>query len=162
MGALVSDLGEVGGSGFERVLAEARRVFREAGAGRAGAEGAQDEQAQQAQDGDAQDVAGRGEAAGGRVVVTVRAGGRVERVDLDPTALRLGTAELGVAIAAAVNAATDDLRARAGGPLALPPELAERLRALQDESVQQMQRFTQGIATAVERVTRTSGQPGRA
>jgi hypothetical protein len=149
----VSDQPDLGAAGFERVLAETRRVLGEAGAAAGAAE---------AEDAVAPELTGTGTGAGGQITATVRAGGKVESVQLDPRALRLGAQALGEQVTVAVNAALDDLRTKAGGagPVVVPPALAEQMQQLQDQSVQQMQLFSQGIAAAVERITRATG-PGR-
>lgn len=58
-------------------------------------------------------VRGTGEAADGKVKVTVHQGGRLEAVDLDPRAMRMASEDLGAAIVEAVAAATEDVTAKA-------------------------------------------------
>jgi DNA-binding protein YbaB len=147
MGLVVADQVDLGVAEFERLLAETRRALAQT---RAGA----------ASEPDAAGVRGTGVAAEGQVRVTARASGRVESVELEPRALRLGTQLLGEQIALAVNAALDDLQVQAAaqaGPAADPAGLAERMQELQDQSVRQMQLFSQGIATAISQITAAAG-----
>ena len=146
----VSDRVDLELAGFERVLAETRRTLEEirAGSGGAGA-------------GEAPEIRGEGVAADGQVLATARTGGRLESVQLDPRALRMGSQALGEQIVLAVNAALDSLQTQAGAqaapPAADPAALAERMRELQDQSVRQMYVFSQSIADAVDRISRSAG-----
>ncbi|MFI0481891.1 YbaB/EbfC family nucleoid-associated protein [Actinomadura sp. 9N215] len=56
---------------------------------------------------------GRGEAADGRVVAEYRSEGGLTRLDLDPRAMRLSSAELSEEIRTAVNAAAQDFQKKA-------------------------------------------------
>jgi DNA-binding protein YbaB len=153
----VTDQVDLGLAGFERLIADTRRALQEMRAGPTEAA-------------DAPEIRGAGVAADGQVRVTARTGGRLESVQLDPRALRLGSQALGEQILLAVNAALDDLQAQAGtqarAPAADPAPLTERMRELQEASVRQMYVFSQSITDAVERISRSAGaraaDPGEA
>lgn len=59
-----------------------------------------------------EEVRGRGEAAGGLVVIETGADGRVLLARLRPQVMRLGSEDLAEAIVGAVNAALDDVAAQ--------------------------------------------------
>jgi len=95
-----------------------------------------------------------------RAVAT--ADGRLERVQLDPRALRMPSEELAAHLVTAVNAALDALaavaaeRAAQAGPVA-PVDtaaLAEQLRQVQEDGVRRMAAFTQGISAAMAQLGR--------
>lgn len=134
---------------FERLLEDTRRVLEQIRSG----------------DGevpDEEEVHGEGEAADGQVRAVVVTGGRLKSLSVDPRAMRMGSAALCEQIVVAVNAALDDLRGKAAGQpvtsAADPAALAERIRDLQNESVRQMDRFSQGIADVLDRISRSTGR----
>ncbi|TYB59215.1 YbaB/EbfC family nucleoid-associated protein [Nonomuraea sp. PA05] len=100
---------------------------------------------------------GEGQAAEGKVRAVVVAGGRLASLSVDPRVMREGSEEMCAQIMAAVNAAADGLRAQvmerataaAGGA-----EIASTLLTLQQESVRQMERFTQSLDDVVARFER--------
>ncbi|MEV5704617.1 hypothetical protein [Actinoallomurus sp. NPDC052274] len=109
-------------------------------------------------------VRGEGQASDERVRASVH-GGRVASVTLDPRVLRLSSEEFGGLVTEAVNAALDDQLGRsaaAAGPVPDLVALTETLRAVQNESLRQMEIITQGITDAMARIrerTRISGDP---
>jgi hypothetical protein len=70
--------------------------------------------------------------------------------------MRSSEAELGEQIAAAVNAALEDLRAQSATadsePVPDPAELAETLREVQEEGLRQMTLITRAISDATGRI----------
>jgi hypothetical protein len=98
-------------------------------------------------------VEGVGEAAGGRVTATITSDGRLDKLELDQRAMRLGSQDLAEQIAVAVNAALDDLRAKSTGPsvagAADPAALAAQVQGIQDQSLRQMESINQSIAEVV-------------
>jgi DNA-binding protein YbaB len=102
------------------------------------------------------ELQGVGESPGGLVRVTAVAGGRIDSVTIDPRGMRTDSHSLGEEVAAAVNAALDDLRgqASAAAGAAIDTErLSEQLRQVQESSVRQLGTFLQTIAAAQERIT---------
>ncbi|RSN60277.1 MULTISPECIES: YbaB/EbfC family nucleoid-associated protein [Actinomadura] len=59
-----------------------------------------------------QEAVGTGEAAEGRIIAEYRAEGGLTRLDIDPRAMRLGSAELSAEIRTAVNAAATDFQTK--------------------------------------------------
>ncbi|GGV19816.1 YbaB/EbfC family nucleoid-associated protein [Actinomadura sp. LOL_016] len=59
-----------------------------------------------------QETVGTGEAADGRIIAEYRAEGGLTRLDIDPRAMRLGSAELSEGIRTAVNAAAQDFQTK--------------------------------------------------
>ena len=96
-----------------------------------------------------------GVCAGGEVEATM-VGQHLERVTIDPRALRLGTEALGEYIVDAVNAALDDMRSQAAASSdALtvdPAELARSLDDLQSQSIRSMSAISQALSDAVLRI----------
>lgn len=98
---------------------------------------------------------GTGTSPSGFVSAVATIGGRIESVSVDPRGLRLDSQSLGEEVAAAVNAALDDLRAQAK----LAPEAVDlaalhaELTQVRDESARQFSSFLGSIAAAQERVT---------
>jgi DNA-binding protein YbaB len=98
---------------------------------------------------DDEDVRGEGADIDGLVRVVVAAGGRVDRVDVDPRALRLGSHEVAERAVTAVNAALDDLDATAaergdfGGLDAA--EMAARAQEIQNASLRQLQTYAASL-----------------
>jgi DNA-binding protein YbaB len=148
---------DFGGTDFERLLGETRRALGALRSGEPSADGA-------AADGAAEPVRGEGAAADGKITATVAAGGRLERLQVDPRLLRSGSEELCAQIVVAVNAAMDELRANTAeaSPATMDPAaLAGMLEELQTESVRQMSRFTQGVAETVAKISAAAGGDGR-
>ncbi|NKZ05956.1 YbaB/EbfC family nucleoid-associated protein [Actinomadura latina] len=81
------------------------------------------------------------------------AGGRLTSLALDPRALRSSPEELGRHIAAAANAALDDLRAQAQAadtePAIDPAALVSSLRDVQEQGLQQLAMINQSIGEAL-------------
>lgn len=103
---------------------------------------------------------GEGAAADGRVRAVVISGGKVESVEIDPRAMRLASADLGAAVAAAVNAAMADLTAKvtAATPQDVDAQaLKDRLDDLHMRSARQMAMFTESIAEAVAQIKKATG-----
>ncbi|MEV4469884.1 YbaB/EbfC family nucleoid-associated protein [Nonomuraea sp. NPDC049504] len=103
---------------------------------------------------------GEGQAAHGHVRATVVAGGRLASLSVDPRVMRGGSEAMCAEIVTAVNAAVDDLRAqaaeRASDAAASSEEISATLLGLQQESVRQMERFTQSLNDVVARFERRS------
>lgn len=101
---------------------------------------------------------GEGRAAGGKVSATVSAGGRLTALSVDPRVMREGSEAMCAEIITAVNAAVDELRAkaeeRAAAVTAGSEEISATLLGLQQESVRQMERFTQSLNDVVARFER--------
>lgn len=101
---------------------------------------------------------GEGRAAGGKVSATVSAGGRLTALSVDPRVMREGSEAMCAEIITAVNAAVDELRAkaeeRAAAAAAGSEEISATLLGLQQESVRQMERFTQSLNDVVARFER--------
>jgi DNA-binding protein YbaB len=91
-----------------------------------------------------------GTAADGRVSVVASTGGRIEEVSLDPGVLRRASHELAAHLAGAANEALEKARALAAERLATVAngDLREQVRALQDQSIEQMGAMT-GSLTAL-------------
>ncbi|MGW0229972.1 hypothetical protein ACWDWO_16785 [Actinopolymorpha singaporensis] len=89
---------------FDLGFAAARKQLDDLLAGDAPAAGLADDAGE--------DLRGVGQAADGRIVATVGAGGRLESIELDPRALRAGPDQLGQQFAESINAALEDLRSR--------------------------------------------------
>jgi DNA-binding protein YbaB len=102
--------------------------------------------------GDAPEVEGEGEAAGGLVRV-VAADGRLSSVELDPRVMRMPSAELAEQVLTAANAALDLAAARApvgdGAGVVDPRALAEEVAEIQDQGVRQMAAISRAISAAV-------------
>lgn len=104
-------------------------------------------------------VTGTGESADGRVRAVVTGAGRLERVELDPRAMRMASEELAGHLVTAVNAALDALAATAtakAGPVAAvdTAALAAQVRQVQEDGVRRMAAFTQGISEAMTQLGR--------
>lgn len=122
--------GDTGGSqGMELLLGQVRQALDSAG-GRT----------------EETETGGTGETADGQVRATALPGARVDTIELATRAMRMPSEELADHIVAAVNAALDDLRAPSPGLAAADPaELTERLRAVQDLSLNQMREYTRSL-----------------
>jgi DNA-binding protein YbaB len=142
---------EIGGAGFDQLFEQAKQALDAVRGGQRAA----------AADDDAEPVVGAGEAADGQVTASVSAGGKVERITVNPRLLRDGIDVVCEHIAAAVNAALDDLRRRsaAAQPVGAPDPaaLAGQLRELQDESMRKMSAFGAALTDALAKV-RDSGR----
>lgn len=131
---------------LERMLNDARKTLaamRQGGGTSAGQE-------------PAEQIEGIGEAAEGRIKVTAVTGGRITDVHIDPRAMRLGSEALGEQLAIAVNAALDDLRAKAAGAAADQvvdvTALSKRVEQLQNDSLRQMALLSQAITENLARI----------
>jgi DNA-binding protein YbaB len=109
----------------------------------------------------AQRLQGIGQAADGRVVATVRVGGTLESIELDPRALRGGTELLGQQFAEAINAALDDLRTNAaqeiGGVDVDPLTVADDLTRVQDELAERAVLLAERFDDAMRQIARQAG-----
>jgi hypothetical protein len=138
------------GAEFDRMLQETRRVLESMGSGAP---------AESTPSTDGPSRKGVGEAADGRVKVSAVAGGRLEGLELDARAMRLGSQELAEQILVAVNNALDDLQARSADQaagVADPAALAARVQGIQDQGVRQMEEVNRSIADMIARFS-TSG-----
>jgi DNA-binding protein YbaB len=135
--------GDPGDHGLEHLLTQARRTAQLAADPAAPNEGAP--------------VRGMGADAGGLVNVEAGRGERVEAVALDPRVMRAGSYELGERVVVAVNAALEDVRSKMleqAGAAAGRTDLAERVQAVQDLSLQHMRAYSQalnGLMSSIER-----------
>ncbi|GGK69591.1 hypothetical protein Ppa06_37190 [Planomonospora parontospora subsp. parontospora] len=140
----------LGVEGLDRVIEQARQALVSA---------------QEPGDGSADSASGRlgmalqgeGVAAQGRVRATVAPGGRLSSLTVDPRLMRAGSEEMCAEIVKAVNAAVDDLRVKVTEQAGASPdveELSSTLLTLQQESVRQMEQFTQAINDVVLRFER--------
>ena len=79
--------------------------------------------------------------------------GRLTGIEIDPRAMRSSPGELGAHIAAAANAALDDLRAQAesadAGPVVDPAALVQSLREVQDQGMRQLALINQAVGEAL-------------
>jgi hypothetical protein len=111
-------------------------------------------------EGDAgEELRGVGEAADGRIVATVGAGGRLESIALDPRALRGGAELLGQQFAESINAALDDLRAAAAQasgnhPVVDPRVIAEDLTQVQNVLAEHVATLTARYDDAIAQLRR--------
>lgn len=140
----------LGGLGVDSLLEDTRRALEQMRP----AAGAAAEQATEGR--------GTGEAAEGQVRATAMVGGRLESLQVDPRAMRLGSQALGEQIVIAVNAALDDLREQVGDTpvpgAADPAALAEQMRDLQQRSAHQMEMLSQGVTAAMARIRESTGR----
>ncbi|MCW2939516.1 MAG: hypothetical protein JWN00_2501 [Actinomycetia bacterium] len=142
------DLSGMGAGDIDRLLEDTRRAI-----GRMHTESAPPPEAR-----------GEGTAADGQVRAIVVTGGRLEKLEVDSRAMRLGSGPLCDEIVVAVNAALDDLRGvvlKTVPELPDPAELEVELDELRVESVRRMEMFTQGVADAVAQIIKaTEGRHG--
>lgn len=116
------------------------------------------EQARDRQQGPGQSDAS-GTALDGKIKVTVAADGKVSQLSLADDVMRLPASELARELMTAFNAAWALSRAN-GDPAAAaavavdPAALAERMKALREESVQSMQRITDSLADVMAKINR--------
>ncbi|GAA2441738.1 hypothetical protein GCM10010191_67500 [Actinomadura vinacea] len=97
-----------------------------------------------------------GESADGRVTVTATTGGRITGVEINPRAMRLSSQELGEQMVIAINAALDELRAKAptaeSEPAVDPAALQTQLEELQNQGVRQMEMIRHAIGDTLARL----------
>jgi DNA-binding protein YbaB len=139
--------GRPGDHGLEHLLTQAQRTAQTAAGPAAPADVAAD----------VADARGEGADADGQISAVVGAGARVETIRIEPRAMRAGSSELGERVVTAVNAALEDLRAKAREPGATPadrPDLAEQVRAVQDLSLQHMRAYSQGLSALMASIER--------
>jgi DNA-binding protein YbaB len=100
------------------------------------------------------ELRGTGTSPNGLVTAVTTVGGKVESVTVDPRALRLDSHTLGEQVAAAVNAALDDLRSQVSSEVGSidTGALSEQLRRIQETSVPQLHSFLQEISASQERL----------
>jgi DNA-binding protein YbaB len=142
--------------GLTSVLDDTRRMLDAMRARR----GQPEPESEPVQDRAAEELRGRGEAAGGRVRAVLTRD-RIEELHLDPRLLRQGSEALGEFLVSALNEALADLAAKetADAPDSAgdPDVLAERLRQLQDESMRNMDLITQSVADVLSRLRQGRG-----
>ncbi|MFG1871326.1 YbaB/EbfC family nucleoid-associated protein [Micromonospora arborensis] len=95
-----------------------------------------------------------GEAADGRIRVTVGSDGRVSAVDLDPRVLREGSEHLAEELRRAVNAALDG-QDEAGATTEPMPDLAAMtatVERLQDQGLRQMREITLAVSETMRKL----------
>lgn len=92
-----------------------------------------------------EEAAGEGSAADGRVRVQVALAGPVAALEIDQRAMRAGSQALVGQVAEAVNAALDDLQARAREQARAARVDPESLRALREASTEQMAAYTRSL-----------------
>jgi DNA-binding protein YbaB len=101
------------------------------------------------------DLTGAGEAAEGRIRARVAPGGRVEALELDPPALRLPSADVAQETKAAINAALEDMQAKAQERAgALGSVDLEQLQQLREDSVRQMSAYAGALRDLIASVYR--------
>jgi hypothetical protein len=91
------------------------------------------------------------------------AGGKVDKIELDPRVMRLAPERLTGHLLTAGNAALDEMRARAPGEQATaidPGALAQRLEQLTNEGLRSLAMITQAIEDGVARVAPRTGMTG--
>ncbi|MBQ0905685.1 hypothetical protein [Micromonospora sp. U21] len=126
--------------GFEAVLAQARQALQ---AVRSGASA-----------GDEPAAEGTGTACDGLIQITAQ-GGRLAEVTINPRALRLPAEDLAEGFREAANAALADLDAKSAPespPITDPAALSQQLERLQEQSAQQMARYTRSIEETLGRM----------
>ncbi|GAA4991670.1 YbaB/EbfC family nucleoid-associated protein [Actinopolymorpha pittospori] len=102
-------------------------------------------------------IRGLGEAMDGFVRVTVKPGGQVESVQLNPRVMRSDSESIAEAFVAATNAALADLQQKIGAVLptmADQHQMLERLQEFQSQSVVQMQRYLKAITDVQDQIDR--------
>ncbi|GAA4099656.1 MULTISPECIES: YbaB/EbfC family nucleoid-associated protein [Actinomadura] len=142
-------MAEFSGAELERMLTEARKTLESM---RQGDTAPRPAKSAKAADGDT--LEGVGEAADGRIKVTAEAGGRVKSVDLDQKAMRMSPQELGEQLVVAVNAALEDLRAKAAtaGAAQREADPGEQAEDIQNQSLRQMELITQAINDTLAKI----------
>jgi hypothetical protein len=102
---------------------------------------------------------GTGEAADGRVRVRAILPGRIAKLELEPSSLRLSVEELAREIESAVNTALADLQGRAvaaAGPADLGA-LTDQLKDIRLEAGRQFAKLTASLVEAQEQLARRAG-----
>jgi DNA-binding protein YbaB len=102
-------------------------------------------------------IRGVGAALDGFVRVTVKPGGQVESVQLNPRVMRSDSESIAEAFVAATNAALADLQQKIGAVLpamADQHQMLERLQEFQTQSVAQMQRYLKAITDVQDQIER--------
>lgn len=108
-------------------------------------------------DEESEPLRGVGEALDGYVRVTVKPGGFLEAVELNPRALRSDSESVAEAFLTATNAALQDLQQRLAAALPEAPgqqDLLDRLKEFQNQSMVQMQRYLTAITDVQDRLDR--------
>lgn len=103
---------------------------------------------------------GTGATADQLIRADVVSGGRVEKLHIDPRALRMGAEALAEQVAVAVNAAMDDLRSKSTAselPTVDLESLSDQLLEVQDQSVRRMSMFVDGLDDALDKIARSAG-----
>ncbi|MEV4496651.1 YbaB/EbfC family nucleoid-associated protein [Micromonospora arborensis] len=95
-----------------------------------------------------------GEAADGRVRVTIGSDGRVSAVDLDPRVLREGSEQLAEEFRRAVNAALDgqDEAVTATEPMPDLAAMTATVERLQDQGLRQMREITLAVSETMRKL----------
>ncbi|PYC72560.1 hypothetical protein C7C45_09005 [Micromonospora arborensis] len=95
-----------------------------------------------------------GEAADGRIRVTVGSDGRVSAVDLDPRVLREGSEQLAEEFRRAVNAALDgqDEAVTATEPMPDLAAMTATVERLQDQGLRQMREITLAVSETMRKL----------
>jgi DNA-binding protein YbaB len=114
------------------------------------------EQARDRQQGPGQTDAS-GMALDGKIKITVAADGKVSQLALADDVMRLSASELARELMTAFNAAWALSRANGDAAAAAavavdPAALAERMKAIREESVQSMQRITDSLADVMRKI----------
>lgn len=137
------------------LLASVQRLLASTQQGQPGQSGESGQPAGDAGAAEQPALKGTGGSPSGLITAVATAGGRIESVDVDPRGLRMDSQTLGAEVAAAVNAALDDLRTKTN----VAPDgvdltaLNAELTRVRDESARQFHSFLESIAAAQERVT---------
>ncbi|MBM0256591.1 YbaB/EbfC family nucleoid-associated protein [Micromonospora sp. 4G55] len=99
-----------------------------------------------------------GEAADGRIRVTLGTDGRVSAVDLDPRVLREGAEHLAEELRRAVNAALDgqDDDPAAAEPMPDLAAMTATVERLQDQGLRQMREISQAISDTMRKIQQRS------
>ncbi|MEV0807441.1 YbaB/EbfC family nucleoid-associated protein [Micromonospora sp. NPDC050200] len=99
-----------------------------------------------------------GEAADGRIRVTLGTDGRVSAVDLDPRVLREGSEHLAEELRRAVNAALDGQDDDAAGTEPMPDlaAMTATVERLQDQGLRQMREISTAISETMRKIQRRS------
>lgn len=102
---------------------------------------------------------GTGEAADGRVRVRAALPGRIEKLEVEPSLLRLNGEELAREIELAVNTALADLQTQAVAAAGRPDlsALTEQLKDVQFTAERQFAKLTAALVEAQEQLTRRAG-----
>ncbi|MEU8182511.1 YbaB/EbfC family nucleoid-associated protein [Micromonospora sp. NPDC049044] len=95
-----------------------------------------------------------GEAADGRIRVTVDSAGRVSAVNLDPRVLREGSEQLAEEFRRAVNAALDGQEEATAGTEPMPDlaAMTATVERLQDQGLRQMREITLAVSETMRKL----------